>query len=88
MEAKSLCAFGEGLNHPLLVALLVLLLSSINVCLSPGQHEVHQPGELVGGGGNSFGSVHAGAEPTVVGAQGRLALPQSLRRLFAWLPKL
>src|SRR5215204_4918425 len=78
LESQGLCAFGEAIDHPLLVALLVLLLAGVHVGLSTGKHEVHQPRQLVGGGSNSFGPVHSGAQPTVVGAQGRLALPQRL----------
>ena len=41
------------------VALLVVVLALVGVLLALGEHGVHEPGQLVGGGGDGLGFVHS-----------------------------
>ena len=64
-------------ENALAVTLLVVVLALVSVFLALGQHRIDQAGELVGGGGDGFGFVHAGAHSSEVNAESRLAVSQS-----------
>ena len=59
------------MQDPLAVALLEVVLPPVGVFLPVGEHGVDQARELVCGGGDRFGPVHARAHAPVVRAQGR-----------------
>ena len=53
-------------QHAFTVTLLVVVPALVGVLLALGQHRVDQARELVGGGGDGLGLVHAGAHPAEV----------------------
>lgn len=61
-------------DYALAVALLVVILSAIDVLRSLGQQRVDQASELMRSGAHRLGFVEPGAQPPVVGTQGGLAL--------------
>ena len=52
-------ALGQGSQNAFAVALLVVVLTLIRVYLALGQHRVDEPRQLVGGGADGLGFVHA-----------------------------
>jgi len=82
LEAELLGLLGKILDHPLTVAFFVLCLALVHVLLACRQHRVYEPGQFVGAGGDGSWLIHPGAQPAIVGAQGRLAVTEIRRRHF------
>src|ERR1019366_371391 len=67
-------------DYALAIALLVVVLALVGVLLTPGEHRVDQPSQLVGSRGDGLWLVHPRAHSAEVGAQGRVAAAQCGRR--------
>lgn len=63
-------------EHPLALALLVVILALIGVFLTLAQHRINQASQLVSRRGYGLGLVHAGAHAPEAGAQSRLTTAQ------------
>ena len=60
MHAEFGGLLGQATDDPFAIALLVVLLALVDILLTSGEHQVDQAGELVSGGRDVLGLVHAG----------------------------
>ena len=74
LKAQLLSPASQILHHPLAVAFFIFILTSLDKGLTPGQHEIHQPCQLVCAGRDGLGFIHARTQPTVMRTQCRLTL--------------
>ena len=72
-QAEFFGALGELSDDSFAVAFLEVVLALVSVFLALGQQGVDQASELMGGGGDGLGLVHARAHAAEAGAQSRLA---------------
>ena len=66
MEAQNLRAFWGIFNDTLTVTIFVVLLAGFDIGLALGEHEIDEVSQIVGGGGDRVGPIHARAQLAAV----------------------
>lgn len=75
--AEGLSFAFEVSQHAVAIAALIFLLTHLDIFSSVFEHGIHEAGQLVGGGGDSFGGAEVGLLSAQESAQGRMAVVQA-----------